>query len=325
MTSCDNFGEFRREVRERQANFALRDASQKGLWKTVEPMDQKIILVTGKGGVGKSVVAAALAFKKAREGFKTLLVELGDESFYQKFFDLPDVTYKPRTLIPNVDVALWSGADCLKEYALYLLKIESLYKLFFENKVSRTLINVAPALPELAILGKVTSGPRRHGPPVPYDFVIVDAYATGHFLSLLRAPGGMAEAIHYGPMGEQSRSIQKTITNPDICKFYLVTLPEDLPMKETEELDAALKSEFKIQGQWILNRVLETPLKSNDLSAPAQGTKKINFEGYLHTVLQRQEKILESIKNKKILSQSLPFLTEEDPKKLVQLLSERLL
>ena len=91
MTSCDNFGEFRREVRERQANFALRDASQKGLWKTVEPMDQKILIVTGKGGVGKSVVAAALAFKKAQEGFKTLLVELGDESFYQKFFDLPEV------------------------------------------------------------------------------------------------------------------------------------------------------------------------------------------------------------------------------------------
>lgn len=289
-------------------------------------MSQQIIFVTGKGGVGKSAVAAALAFKKADAGFKTLLVELGDQSFYQEFFDLPDVNYQPKLLRKNLDVALWSGTESLKEYARYLLKIESLYRLFFENKVSRTLINVAPALPELAILGKITSGPRKHGPPVPYDFIVVDAYATGHFLSLLRAPRGMARAVQFGPMGEQSRSIDKTVADPEICKFYLVTLPEELPMKETEELDRTLKSEFNIESQWILNRVLETSLKSDQLeTAKNSQNTKMNFEAYLHSVLHRQEDFISSLQNKKRSWQILPFLVENDSFALIQKLSQRLM
>ena len=288
-------------------------------------MNQQIIFVTGKGGVGKSTVAAAIAFKKANEGSKTLLVELGERSFYQDFFKIPQVNYQPTNLQKNLDIALWSGPDCLKEYALHLLKIESLYRLFFENKVSRTLINVAPALSELAILGKITSGPRKHGPPVPYDFVVVDAFATGHFLSLLRAPRGMSQAIQYGPMGEQSRSIEKIICDPHICKYYYVTLPEDLPIKETEELDQTLHHEFGIQGQWILNRLLETTLKATDLeSSDAQKREKIGFEDYLHAVLSRQEKIREDLLMKNVDLQPLPFVVENNSLALVKTLSERI-
>ena len=288
-------------------------------------MNQQIVFVTGKGGVGKSTIAAAIAFKKANEGFKTLLVELGDQSFYREFFELPGVNYQARSLRKNLDVVLWSGPECLKEYAMHLLKIESLYRLFFENKVSRTLINVAPGLPELSVLGKITSGPRKHGPTEPYDFIIVDAYATGHFISLLRAPRGMAKAIQYGPMGEQSRSIDQTIVDQNICKFYYVTLPEELPMKETQELHETLKNEFKIEGQWILNRILETNLKAKDLEKSNLGQKtKINFETYLSSVLDRQEKVIQKLKDTSVSWQELPFLVETDPYKLVQTLSERL-
>ncbi len=217
---------------------------------------QKIIFVTGKGGVGKSAVAAAIALKEAQSGQKTLLVELGYQSFYQDYFNLPKVGYQPQKLKDNLDVALWSGPECLKEYAKHLLKVESLYKLFFENSVTKALIQVAPALSEIAILGKITSHPRKVGPPLNYDCLVIDAFATGHFLALMRAPHGMSEAIRFGPMGEQSRSIEKVLQDPKICQYFVVSFPEELPVVEGIELWQGIYDSVKIKPTHIFNRVL---------------------------------------------------------------------
>ncbi len=266
---------------------------------------QKIIFVTGKGGVGKSVYAASLAEKYSLSGKMTLLVELGDESFFKTFFRLPQISYAATKTERSWDVALWSGADCLREYALHLLRSEALYKLFFENKVSRTLIQIAPGLPELAILGKITSGPRQHGPASPHDVIVVDAYATGHFLALMRAPKGMAEAIRIGPMGEQSRSIIRTLEDKSICEYHIVTLAEELPIKETIELHDQLSTEFGIKAKVILNKKLNTPLQSEDLSP-----EKNIFIKYLKATLTREEDAHERLKAKGLSTFDLPFLFE---------------
>lgn len=273
---------------------------------------QKIVFVTGKGGVGKSVYAASLAESYARAGKKTLLVELGDESFYKSFFDLTDVRYAPTKTKMTWEVSLWSGADCLREYALHLLRSEALYKLFFENKVSRSLIQIAPGLPELAILGKITSGPRNHGPASKHDVIVVDAYATGHFLALMRAPKGMAEAIRFGPMGEQSRSITETIENSSICEYHIVTLAEELPIKETIELHDQLKSEFSIKAKVILNKKLKTDLHSNDITPD-----KNIFVKYIKDTLAREEEAHERLKDKDLTSFELPLVLEKESYDLV--------
>ena len=130
-------------------------------------MVKKAHFVTGKGGVGKSLVAALLARFYSLKSQHVLLAELSEISFYKDYLDLTEIQYKPSAWLPNVDISQWSGPECLKEYALHLLKIKKLYELFFENPVTRSLVQVAPGLQELAILGKVTSSPRRHGPPPP--------------------------------------------------------------------------------------------------------------------------------------------------------------
>lgn len=275
---------------------------------------QEIHFVTGKGGVGKSLIAAALALSQAERGLKTLLVELGELSYYSHFFHLPSVGYNPSPLSQNLDLALWNGSESLKEYARHLLKVEALFHLFFENQVSRSLVNVAPALPELAILGKITSGPRQQGPPVPYDVIVVDAFATGHFLSLLRGPRGMAEAIHIGPMGEQSRKIEEILFKSNLCHFHIVCLPEELPIQETLELHQQLRTEFEIEAQIILNKVVKTFLRTEDLRALTVDSESSAFVEFLEVQIDRTRSALDKLtqaggQNPKQIS----FFSKTDP------------
>ncbi|MEO0336264.1 MAG: ArsA-related P-loop ATPase, partial [Pseudomonadota bacterium] len=137
--------------------------------------NQKLHLVTGKGGVGKSTVAAGLAIKLSQSGQKTLLVELGERSFFSAAWDR-DFGFAPQSVEPNLSVARWQGEDCLKEYLGYLLKVSRIAELFFENRVMKALVNSAPALKELAIAGKLTSWPRQVGPPLDFQHIVLDAY-----------------------------------------------------------------------------------------------------------------------------------------------------
>ena len=230
-------------------------------------MVKKAHLVTGKGGVGKSLFSVVLAHYFSTQNQKILLTELSEHSFFKDYLNLPQISYSPVRLKNNLDICQWSPDDCLKEYCLYLLKIESLYRLFFENPVSKSLIQVAPGLHELALLGKMTSSPRGHGPPMQHDQIVIDSFSTGHFLNLLRAPGALNEAIPFGPMGEQSKSIDACIRNPDFTEVHIVTLPEELPITESIGLFQQLKREFNIEAKMYLNKVSGlTPADLNDLS-----------------------------------------------------------
>ena len=96
---------------------------------------KKLIFVTGKGGVGKSIVAASIALKEARKGRRVCLMELGHQSFYESFFETRGIGYEPSEVIPQVHISLLSPEECLKEYALHYLKLPKLYDLLFQNKV----------------------------------------------------------------------------------------------------------------------------------------------------------------------------------------------
>lgn len=279
-------------------------------------MTHEIHFVTGKGGVGKSLVAAALALKKAQSGQRVLLVELGERSFYKDFFDLPEVRFQGTEFLPNLEIALWSGPEALRDYAKHLIKVESLVKLFFENQVSRSLVEIAPALSELAVLGKATSGPRKHGPPMPYDVIVIDAYSTGHFLALLRAPRGMAEAIRFGPMGEQSRSIDAALKDPSLCHVHVVTLPEEMPVTEAEELVQSLKNEFSMRPEVILNKWVEFPeqkLKGQD-----------PFTEFARSTQERQSEMQTRLRAMGFGVRQVPLILDDQPRSLVEKLAESL-
>lgn len=264
-------------------------------------LSQHIVIVTGKGGVGKSTVSAAIATRAAKAGKKVLLVEFGEESFLGPFLGVDGVSSEPKN-VPALgfQVAIWDTASCLREYVLHFIKIQSLFKIFFENRVMQAFINVAPALKELALLGKLTSGERHVGPAFKYDLVVVDGYASGHMLALLRAPKGMADVIRAGPMGYHSDQIYKVLTDPKITSYVVVTLSDELPTVEALELSQTLRTEFGIQPQVFMNRCLESPVPFEEVIkiAESEGPKSGlgTFARYLGSTLQRQDKNFERLK-----------------------------
>lgn len=225
------------------------------------------VFVSGKGGVGKSLVAAALAKGTAESGRKTLLVETGARSYYKDFLELERVDHTPRPSGMGFDVALWSGESCLREYVLHLLKLERLYKLFFENKVMHALVNVAPGLNEIAVLGKITSEIRHVGPAFHYETVVIDMPATGHAMAMFRAPKGMAEAIQIGPIAQHSREMNKILSDATLSALVAVSLLEELPVQETAEFVSEFVGEFPIPVHVVANRKLDLGISDPDLNS----------------------------------------------------------
>lgn len=291
--------------------------------------EKQILFVSGKGGVGKSLVAAGLARELVKAGKKVLLAEIGETSYYKDFWNLPSIGHEPTPHPDGFDIALWSGETSLREYVLFYLKMERLYSLFFENKVMRSLVNVAPGLSEIAILGKITSGIRKVGPPLNYDTIIVDSFATGHALALLQAPKGMMEAIKFGPMGHHSREMDNVIKNPKMTGFIVVTLLEELPVTESLEFNQTLKTELGVQADVVANKVLEMPVAVSELHQIASGegepsTDLKDFSRYLEGTSVRQEKYMKVLKESGLNVVTVPLIFSSEPQVLVQATGEAL-
>lgn len=291
------------------------------------------VFVSGKGGVGKSLVAAALASGAAESGRKTLLVETGERSYFQDFLELPAVDHTPRPSGLGFDLALWSGESCLREYVLHLLKLERLYKIFFENKVMKALVNVAPGLGEIAILGKITSGIRRVGPPITYDTIVVDMPATGHALAVFRTPKGMSDAIQIGPIAQHSGEIDRLLRDPMTSALVAVTLLEELPIIETEEFVSQVHREFAMPVCVVGNRKLEVPLEIAELDALAKAAAETNelgqYAGGLAGQLKNQANMIQLLSetlSKSVASEALlvPRYLAKSPREMIQATKEAL-
>src|SRR3954463_11551008 len=153
-------------------------------------LDRRLVVVTGKGGTGKSTISAALALAAAKRGKRVLVCEVVAKERVADFFGRPPSGTKLRELAPNLYSVHVRPREAMREYALMTLKSETLYRLAFENAAARYFLAAAPSLAEIVMLGKVwwhAAHDMDRGRP-RWDLVVLDAPATGHGLTFLAVP-----------------------------------------------------------------------------------------------------------------------------------------
>lgn len=218
---------------------------------------KELIFVSGKGGTGKTTFAMHLASRLSTQNKRVLLVELAETSSVASLANLDLAPgYQPVATRLGYDLCCLTGLGCLVEYVGAMTGTGKLAGKVFEASIIRTLVNVAPGLNDLSVLGKLTSQIRKHGPGFDYDHVIVDAHSTGSFDSLLKAPELLAKSVKAGPLKRQSEAIIEVLRDSKSTQYFLMGLFEELALDELLESLASLKQQLGKQVSVVMNKKL---------------------------------------------------------------------
>ncbi|MEO8800075.1 MAG: ArsA family ATPase [Polyangiaceae bacterium] len=238
-------------------------------------MDQRFLIVTGKGGVGKTTTAAALAQSLAAKGKRVLIAMCNAKERMSTMLGSDLIGEDVVRAAPNIWAVNMQPEKALEEYGMMTLRSKTLYAILFDNKYVRTFFRAVPGMQEWAMLGKAwfhTTETRDDGSP-KYDVVILDAPATGHGLDMLRVPKVIVEVVPSGLLRRDAERAMKMFQDPKMCAAILVTLPEEMPTTETIELATAMTKELKIPiGAVVVNGVLP-PLFSREERATLEAAK----------------------------------------------------
>jgi anion-transporting ArsA/GET3 family ATPase len=221
-------------------------------------LDRRLLFFTGKGGVGKSTMAAATAVLAAQLGRRVLLVEVDAKGDVTALFEHAPVGFTPKEVQPGILAMSMDTEASLQEYLRLNLKVPVLGRLGPLARVLDFVATAAPGVKEILTVGKIAWEVREAMEGrADHDMVIVDAAATGHIVAQLGAADAIQELVDVGPVRSQTEWMSELLSDPEITAVNIVTTPEEMPVAETIELVGRLRTEIHSPlGAVIVNRVL---------------------------------------------------------------------
>jgi len=236
----------------------------------------RLLLVTGKGGVGKTTCAAAIGLAAARRGRRALVVETAGARRLPTLFGVPGKGYTPVELRPGLHTLSVTPDEAIEDYVVQQIKVRSLFKLVFRNRILGPFVDAVPGLHDAVQLGKVFDLHRatRWGRPA-WDLIVVDAPATGHGLTMLASARALMELTRAGPLYDGVAEVDAVLGDPAQAGLVLVSLPEEMPVNETLDLWARLDARGRAQARLcVLNEVLGAPADPADWAAAAPALRQ---------------------------------------------------
>ncbi len=263
-------------------------------------LKRRLVLFTGKGGVGKSTVVAAAALYASRKGKRPLIVEIDTKSAMKQIFDVPFLGFVPLEVTDNIQAINISAEESLAEYFEEHVKLRRLARMISNNSILQYFFKTAPGVNELVTINKLKNLLEQTdaaGSPL-YDPILVDLPATGHALTFLEVPRAVRQLSMVGPLRKIADRFEQMLSDPGTTVLNLVTLPEEMPVTETIEMYKRITSTMDIlPGVLFVNAVPEKLFDAEEASlldrieglADRLGAARVALETG-RTALERQRK-----------------------------------
>ncbi|MEI7755147.1 MAG: ArsA-related P-loop ATPase [Actinomycetota bacterium] len=245
-------------------------------------LNRQLLFVTGKGGVGKTTVAAAIAQLAAQHGRRTLVCEMDAKGALAAAFDCSPFPYQPRQIDSNLFGMAMNTEDSLREYLKLFVRIPFVGRIGPLARTFDFVADAAPGVKEILAIGKLCYEVRERN----YDLVVVDAEASGHIVSQIGAPRVISELVQVGLVREQTKWMLDILEDPERTGLITVTTPEEMPVNETIELLDRVRERTKVDlAGVVVNRVLPALFGTREmavfdqLSTPAAQTLMTSAAG----------------------------------------------
>lgn len=250
---------------------------------------RRVQVVGGKGGVGRTTIACALALAHARRGERTLLLEVNAAGSAAQRLGVAPALDDPREVSNNLWLCNMTPAGSLREYALLILRFRALYGLVFENRLVKYLLRSIPSLAEVTMAGKFwyhSVETRSDGRP-KYDRIILDAPATGHAVTFLGVSRVVADLAPGGRMKREVSRMAELIESRDTC-LHIVTRPEEMPVNEAIDLEVAARTQLRMQlGCGFVNLLPSAWLSGSERATLRRVRSTPEIEPYLRAAEAR--------------------------------------